>query len=101
MSEIFLRLTDIETQLKSINATLQALNDKVDSLSIKVEEKDTMEEEVLEECRKMGSHIDFVETVYHNVKHPLGFLCNKIKYLAGTTHYTNTLTDISGGKLKT
>ena len=97
MSEFFSRLTDIETQLKSINETLQALNDKLDSLYIKVEEKDAMEEEVLEECKKMGTHIDFIETVYHNVKHPLGFLCNKIKYLAGTgnTPYTNTLIDVS------
>ena len=26
----------------------------------------------------MGSHIDFVENVYENVKHPLGYITNKI-----------------------
>ena len=31
----------------------------------------------------MGEHIDFVETVYENVKNPLGYICGKINYLAG------------------
>ena len=31
----------------------------------------------------MGSHIDFVEDVYDNVKNPLGFICNKVNYLSG------------------
>ena len=30
----------------------------------------------------MGSHIDFVENVYDNVKHPLTFICNKVKHLS-------------------
>tara|TARA_B100000963_G_scaffold244141_1_gene213810 strand:+ start:187 stop:438 length:252 start_codon:yes stop_codon:yes gene_type:complete len=34
-------------------------------------------------CEKMGSHIDFVENVYDNVKNPLGFLCSKINVLSG------------------
>ena len=40
----------------------------------------------------MSSHIDFVENVYDTVKHPLGYLCNKIKRL--TTNTTYTLTNI-------
>tara|TARA_B100000900_G_scaffold324675_1_gene284362 strand:+ start:5017 stop:5280 length:264 start_codon:yes stop_codon:yes gene_type:complete len=40
-------------------------------------------------CEKMGSHIDFVENVYDNVKNPLGFLCSKINILGGNQgHYT-------------
>ena len=34
--------------------------------------------EVLIECKKMGGHIDFVEKVYDNVKHPLGYILKKI-----------------------
>ena len=93
MSECYSKLTDIETQLKGISEALQSLNNKVDSISIKVEAKDAREEEVLEECKKMGAHIDFIETVYNNVKHPLGFLCNKIKYMTGAGNATYTLTD--------
>ena len=36
----------------------------------------------------MGDHIDFVETVYENVKSPLGFLCNTITHYIGSTKYT-------------
>ena len=43
-----------------------------------------LEEDVKVNCEKMGSHIDFVEDVYDNVKHPLGFICNKVNYLRGT-----------------
>ena len=34
------------------------------------------ETEVKPECKKMGGHIDFVEKVYENVKHPLNTVCN-------------------------
>ncbi len=40
-------------------------------------------EDVKTNCGKMGEHIDFVETVYENVKNPLGYICGKINYLAG------------------
>mgnify|MGYP004002195991 CR=1 FL=1 len=33
----------------------------------------------------MGQHIDFVENVYDNVKHPLGYITNKIKYLTSNS----------------
>ena len=32
----------------------------------------------------MGSHIDFVENVYDNVKNPLGFICRKMNNFVGT-----------------
>jgi len=35
-------------------------------------------------CGKMAAHIDFVETVYEDVKNPLGYVCNRIKHLSGT-----------------
>ena len=44
-----------------------------------------LQEDVKKNCEKMGSHIDFVENVYDNVKNPLNFVCNKINNLTGTT----------------
>ena len=32
----------------------------------------------------MGSHIDFIENVYAHVKHPLGYITNKIRYLTAS-----------------
>ena len=40
-------------------------------------------EDVKENCDKMGEHINFIETVYEDVKNPLGYICNKVKYLSG------------------
>ncbi len=36
---------------------------------------------------KMSSHIDFVDTVYSNVKLPLNYICDKIRYLQN--NYSN------------
>ena len=36
---------------------------------------------------KMSSHIDFVDNVYSNVKLPLNYICDKIKYLQN--NYSN------------
>ena len=35
----------------------------------------------------MSSHIDFVDTVYSNVKLPLNYICDKIRYLQN--NYSN------------
>ena len=40
----------------------------------------------------MGNHINFVENVYENVKHPLGYINNKIKNFMGNEE-TYSLTD--------
>ena len=32
----------------------------------------------MEECKKMSSHIDFVEAVYENMKNPLNYICGVI-----------------------
>ena len=52
---------------------------------------DLLEQDIQPNCKKMSSHIDFVDNVYDNVKNPLGFFCNKINTLRGTntqTEYT-------------
>ena len=39
-------------------------------------------------CEKMADHITFVETIYEHVKHPLGFICNKVNYYIGGEQYS-------------
>jgi hypothetical protein len=34
--------------------------------------------EVIGECKKMSSHISFVEGVYDSMKHPLNYICETI-----------------------
>ena len=67
--------SDIYETLQSINKRLDSIEEKIDTINIKI---DT---DVVNECQKMGSHIDFIEKVYENVKHPLGYITNKIKFL--------------------
>lgn len=68
--------------LKRDSLTIRRQLDTIESvLSITKEKIDT---DVVEQCQKMGSHIDFVETVYDNVKHPLNFVCENINYIANT-----------------
>jgi hypothetical protein len=66
-----------ENSIENINERVIRIEKKLD-LILKLLEKD-----IKPNCTKMGSHIDFVEDVYDNVKNPLGFICNKVNYLSG------------------
>ena len=68
MEDIERRLCDIE---KKIDIILSILEDNVKP-----------------NCDKMGSHINFVESVYDNVKNPLGFICSRVNYLRGLEPYS-------------
>ena len=89
------RLENIENQLINIQAILNKLDTNIQLLNNKLDTKEIQDDKILEECKKMGSHIDFIENVYDNVKHPLGFICNKIKYMTGNNNNTYRLTDTS------
>ena len=67
--------SDIEKTLTSICNRLTIIEEKLDTINAKIEK------DVVNECKKMGDHIDFIEKVYENVKHPLGYITNKIRYL--------------------
>ena len=84
----------IKHLLINLNDNLELTNEKIDNMERKLNKLDVkIEEDILDECKKMGSHIDFVEEVYDNVKHPLGYIVKKIKYLTvggDSTQYTLT-----------
>ena len=90
------KLDSIKELLIILNNNLEKTNQKIDKLELKVNKLDkSVNEDLYEECKKMGSHIDFVETVYDNVKHPLGYICKKVQYLTGNSDETYSLTDLS------
>jgi len=68
-----------ETRLDMLERKLTDLEKKLDTII------DLLNKDVKPSTTKMAAHIDFVEAVYENVKNPLGFLCNKIRLLAGNT----------------
>jgi hypothetical protein len=90
------KLDSIKELLIILNNNLEKTNEKIDKLELKVDKLDkSVNEDLYNECKKMGSHIDFVETVYDNVKHPLGYICKKVQYLTGNSEETYSLTDLS------
>lgn len=84
MEEILIK---INKNLESIDKKLGDIENRMTILENKVDG------ELIKECKKMGSHIDFVETVYDNVKHPLGYINNKIKSIIGKEETTYSLTE--------
>ena len=76
-------ISEIKNLLLHINSNLDVLSKKIEDVNRKCDKiSEKFDGEVLEECKKMGSHIDFVESVYDNVKHPLSYICNKVNYLS-------------------
>jgi len=74
----------------------QESKEKLDDLESKMNEIDLklvtilelLQTEIRPNCKKMSSHIDFVDNVYENVKNPLGFICNKVGKLSGEETYS-------------
>ena len=68
-----------------IKSKLNSLEYKLIDLEVKLNTiLELLEKDVQPNCKKMSSHIDFVENVYDNVKNPLGFLCNKVSGFMGS-----------------
>ena len=84
------RTDNIKLNLVCVNTKLSVLEKKIDELN------HSINDDLVTECKKMGNHIDFIENVYDNVKHPLGYICKKIKYITGNDETQYTLTNGSG-----
>tara|TARA_B100001094_G_C17766560_1_gene592938 strand:- start:128 stop:460 length:333 start_codon:yes stop_codon:yes gene_type:complete len=82
-------LSNLNTRLDETNDKIEIIENKLNNLSLKIDK------EVLEECQKMGGHIDFIEEVYDNVKYPLGYICKKVKNLIGNSEHKYTLKNLS------
>ena len=66
-----------------LNKRLDKMEEKIDNLTNKLDQIINLIQNNKENCEKMGNHIDFVESVYENVKNPLDYVCSKISYLSG------------------
>jgi chromosome segregation ATPase len=98
LKQLTKNIDDIKHLLQSMSEMIGNTNEKIDSLERKIDKLTTrMDEEILSECKKMGSHINFVEAVYENVKHPLGYICNKFNYLThNVVEQQYVVTDVNG-----
>ena len=69
------KLNDLESKMNEIDLKLVTI-------------LELLQTDIRPNCKKMSSHIDFVDNVYENVKNPLGFMCNKISKLSGEETYS-------------
>ena len=73
--EIKDKLTDLESKMNDIDLKLCTI-------------LELLQTDIRPNCNKMSSHIDFVDNIYENVKHPLGFICSRVGMLAGDDTYS-------------
>ena len=62
----------MEDRLRLLEDRLVMIDDKLDRLL------QLYETNILPNCNRMGRHITFIETVYDNIKHPLGYMCSLV-----------------------
>ncbi len=101
MEELSTKIDDISKNidtmkelLKFFNKNIEENNNKLDSLDKRINSvENKLNHDILQQCNKMGNHIDFVEEVYENVKHPLGYICKKIKYITTSENVKYSLLD--------
>jgi len=62
---------DIVIKIARIEEDIQTINAKLDSILAILNT----------DCKKMSDHIDFIEQVYENVKHPLNYVMNSVSNL--------------------
>lgn len=65
-------LVKMNEMIKDNNEALKRIEDKLDN-------------KITNECEKMGSHIDFIESVYEKLRHPIDSICyiyNGNKYIS-------------------
>jgi len=83
MDSIIKILESIDSRLDNIDSRLDKIDSRVLNIETSFEHLDNIMKSNNKECEKMGNHIDFIENIYENVKHPLGYICNNIKYYTG------------------
>jgi chromosome segregation ATPase len=80
------------------NKLLISLAEKIDKLQNSINKLQKEIEKMNLNQTKMSQHIDFVENIYENVKHPLGYVCHKISSVMGNEIKSqNTLPSIQNG----
>ena len=73
-NELILYLKKIDKKLENIEKEIAEIKSKINN-------------DLVNDCKKMSQHIDFIEKIYDNVKNPLGYICNKLNYYTDNTQY--------------
>ena len=85
---------EVNSEVNNINSVnsdkkhLDILEKKIDEIDLKlITILELLQNDIRPNCKKMSSHIDFVDKVYENVKNPLGYICSKVTKLSDNETY--------------
>jgi len=70
-SNIIFKYNMIDKRLQNLENDVKDINKKCDIILELLKDNSI-------DCKKMSSHIDFIDNVYENVRAPLNFVCNSI-----------------------
>lgn len=70
-SNIIFKYNMIDKRLQNLENDVKDINKKCDMILELLKDNSI-------DCKKMSSHIDFIDNVYENVRAPLNFVCNSI-----------------------
>ena len=57
---------------------LNLIEKKIDNIDQKLTDLIILMNDNKRDCEKMSTHIDFIDSVYENLKAPIEFVCNRI-----------------------
>ena len=63
----------VQNKIEELEEKIDIMNDKLDNIL------NLLESNVKPNCEKMSSHINFVESVYNNIKEPMYYICSQIR----------------------
>lgn len=74
--------------VNSVKKHLEILEKKIGEIDLKlITILELLQNDIRPNCKKMSSHIDFVDKVYDTVKNPLGYICSKVGKLTDNETY--------------
>ena len=81
-------VNSVNREVNNVKNHLEILEKKIDEIDLKlITILELLQNDIRPNCKKMSSHIDFVDVVYENVKNPLGYICSKVGKLTDNETY--------------
>ena len=69
----------------NIYLKINNLEKKINKIDDKLNELISLMNENKQDCEKMSIHIDFINSIYEQMKAPIDFICNKFKLISDYT----------------
>ena len=90
LEDIKLQISNLEKlilkKFDEIDNKLVIINEKLDDLVDHNNNNDTKINEIKVECKKMGSHINFIEDTYNVLQTPLNYVKRSVERLMGSSN---------------